>query len=50
MLLRALLKSKLGKFIRTSNCKMRDCQDVPRFLKKLDKIEKRSEKSKLMFD
>lgn len=36
--------------ISRSNISMRRCQDVPKFLNKLEQIEKRSARSKLQFD
>jgi len=44
-----LLRRTFGSEVREVTVKMRDCQDVPKFLKKLDVIQKRTAKSKLHF-
>ena len=45
----SLLMKAFGSEVREVTVKMRDCQDVPNFLKKLDAIQKRTAKSKLHF-
>jgi hypothetical protein len=45
----SLLRGAFGSEVREVTVKMRDCQDVPNFLKKLDAIQKRTAKSKLHF-
>jgi hypothetical protein len=45
----SLLRRTFGSEVRDVSVKMRECQDVPRFLKKFDAIQKRTAKSKLHF-
>lgn len=44
-----LLRMALGSEAREVIVKMRDCDDVPNFLKKFDAIQTRTAKSKLRF-
>jgi len=43
-----LLKNCFGYRVRVTKVKMRDCQDVPNFLKRFDAVQRRTEKSKLL--
>lgn len=47
--LRAKLKKAFGTKAKLSSVRMRLCADVPKFLKKLDDVERQSEKSTLHF-